>query len=209
MDSSIHFYKKTNLSMSVTRRTFCAAAVAAPIAVFLPRAAFAETSEMQLMQSVLEPRGSDLFLSMSWEYDLPETLIDSLRRGIALYFVCEVKLQSKRWYWFDKDLGKLELVQRISFSPLTRQYRLSRGGLSQTYDTLEQILPITRHLIGWRIAESSILEDSSLELEVRMRLDASRLPKPLQVVVGGNSDWTLDSGWVTIDINQALKAKLF
>ena len=54
-----------------------------------------------------------------------------------------------------------------------------------------------------------MLEDSSLELEVRMRLDSSRLPKPLQVVVGGNSDWSLDSGWVTIDIEQALRTKLF
>ena len=42
-----------------------------------------------------------------------------------------------------------------------------------------------------------------------MRLDISRLPKPLQVVVGGNSDWALDSDWVTIDVRQALKAKLF
>lgn len=164
---------------------------------------------MQLMQAMLEPRGKDLHLSMSWEYDMPETLVDSLRRGIALYFVCEVRLQNKRWYWTDKDLGNLELVQRISFSPLTRQYRFSRGGLSQNYDTLEQILPITRQLIGWRIADSSILDESSLELEVRMRLDVSRLPKPLQVVVGGNSDWALDSGWVTVDIDRALKTRLF
>ena len=195
--------------MTVTRRRLCAAAAALPVAALASRPAFAENSEMQLMQAVLEPQGNDLYLSMSWEYDLPETLIDSLRRGIALYFVCEVQLQRKRWYWFDKDLGHLELVQRVSFSPLSRQYRFSRGGLSQTYDSLEQILPLTRHLIGWRIADSSVLEDSSLELEVRMRLDISRLPKPLQVVVGGNSDWALDSDWVTIDVRQALKAKLF
>ena len=169
--------------MTVTRRQLCAAAAAAPIAALVPRAASADTTEIQLMQAVLEPQGNDLFLSLSWEYELPETLVDSLRRGIALYFVCEVRLQSKRTLWFDKDLGHLELVQRISFSPLTRQYRFSRGGLSQTYDTLEQILPITRHLIGWRIAESSLLKDSSLEIEARMRLDSSRLPKPLQVIV--------------------------
>lgn len=195
--------------MTVTRRQLCAAAAAAPIAALVPRAASADTTEIQLMQAVLEPQGNDLFLSLSWEYDLPETLVDSLRRGIALYFVCEVRLQSKRTLWFDKDLGHLELVQRISFSPLTRQYRFSRGGLSQNYDTLEQILPITRHLIGWRIAESSLLKDSSLEIEARMRLDSSRLPKPLQVIVGGNSDWELDSDWITIDVQQALKATLF
>ncbi len=195
--------------MSLSRRTLCAAAVAACFAAALPRAALAAEGQMQLMQAMLEPSGKDLYLSMSWEYDMPETLVDSLRRGIALYFVCEVRLQNKRWYWTDKDLGNLELVQRISFSPLTRQYRFSRGGLSQNYDTLEQILPITRQLIGWRIADSSILDESSLELEVRMRLDVSRLPKPLQVVVGGNSDWALDSGWVTVDIDRALKTRLF
>lgn len=64
-------------------------------------------------------------------------------------------------------------------------------------------------MIGWRIAESSLLNDSSLEIEARMRLDSSRLPKPLQVIVGGNSDWELDSDWITIDVQQALKATLF
>ena len=195
--------------MPLSRRTLCTAAAAAPLAALVPCTAHAEGNNMQLMQAVLEPQGKDLYLSLSWEYDLPETLIDSLRRGIALYFVCEVRLQQKRWYWTDKDLAYQELVQRISFSPLTRQYRFSRGGLSQTHDKLEQILPITRHLIGWRIADSSVLDSSSLELEVRMRLDLSRLPKPLQVVVGGNSDWELDSDWVPVDIEQALQAKLF
>lgn len=195
--------------MSWTRRKLCAMAATASLAAFFPLAAHAETSEIQLMQAVLEPRGEDLFLSMSWEYDLPDTLLDSLRRGIALYFVCEVRLQRSRWYWFDENLGHQELVQRISFSPLTRQYRISRGGLSQTYNTLDQVLSITRHLIGWRIADSVVLKDSSLDLEVRLRLDASRLPKPLQVVVGGNSDWVLDSDWVTVDIKHALNAQLF
>ena len=118
--------------MPVSRRTFCAAAVCAACAAPLPRAAFAAAGEMQLMQSMLEPRGRDLYLSMSWEFDLPETLVDSLRRGIPLYFVCEVNLQSKRWYWFDRDLADLELVQRISFSPLTRQYRFSTPPCSKT-----------------------------------------------------------------------------
>ena len=37
---------------------------------------------------------------------------------------------------------------------------------------------------------------NDFEAEVRMRLDASRLPKPLQVTIGGNSDWNLDSDWI-------------
>ena len=56
-----------------------------------------------------------------------------------------------------------------------------------------------------RVAHANICP----EIEARMRLDSSRLPKPLQVIVGGNSDWELDSDWITIDVQQALKATLF
>ena len=112
--------------------------------------------------------------------------------------------------WFDKDLGHLELVQRVSFSPLTRQYRFSRGGLSQTYDTLEQILPITRHLIG-------LANRRSLQCLMILRWNwkcvcgwiPHACPNPCKSSSGGNSDWALDSDWITIDIKQALEAKLF
>lgn len=128
--------------MTVTRRQLCAAAATAPIAALVPRAASADTTEIQLMQAVLEPQGNDLFLSLSWEYDLPETLVDSLRRGIALYFVCEVRLQSKRTLWFDKDLGHLnsfsasvsvrlpvsiDSLAAVSPKPTTRSSRFFRS----------------------------------------------------------------------------------
>lgn len=146
---------------------------------------------------------------MSWEYDLPETLIDSLRRGIALYFVAKCGCKANARSGLTRIWGISNSFSASVSVRLPVSIGFSRGGLSQTYDTLEQILPITRHLIGWRIAESSLLKDSSLEIEARMRLDSSRLPKPLQVIVGGNSDWELDSDWITIDVQQALKATLF
>ncbi len=190
----------------VSRRTLCAAAAAAPFAAWPLACARAEGVE--LMQAQVEKRSDGLYLSANWEFDLAITLIESLRRGIALYFVCEARVQKTRWYWFDKDLVHAELVQRISFSPLSRSYRLSLGGLSQSFDSLEQILPLVKQIHDWRFADASVMEgegEDELEAEVRMRLDASRLPKPLQVTIGGNSDWDLDSDWIGVRVRSAAR----
>lgn len=187
----------------ISRRTLCAAAAAAPFAVW-PFAAHAEGDGIALMQARAENRPDGLYLTASWEFDLAITLIESLRRGIALYFVCEMRLQKKRWYWFDENLVHAELVQRISFSPLSRNYRLSMGGLSQGFDSLEQVLPLVKQVHDWRVASQVSPDDvDDFEAEVRMRLDASRLPKPLQVTIGGNSDWNLDSDWIPVRIRNA------
>ena len=45
---------------------------------------------------------SGLFLSSSFEFDLPQALSEALHRGIALYFVHEFRLYKERWYWIDK-----------------------------------------------------------------------------------------------------------
>ncbi len=191
--------------MMISRRTLCAAAAAAPFATWPFAYAHAAGDGIELMQAQVQKRSDGIYLTAHWEFDLAITLIESLRRGIALYFVCEARLQKKRWYWLDKDLVETELVQRVSFSPLARNYRLSFGGLSRTFDSLDQVLPLVRIIRDWRIADASVAADADdVEVEVRMRLDASRLPKPLQVTIGGNSDWDLDSDWIPVRITKPL-----
>lgn len=188
----------------LTRRTLCCALAAAPIAALVPRPARAADNSPQLTHAEIERFDSGMYLSANWEFELANTLIESLHRGIALYFVCSFRLQRPRWYWFDKDVSEIELVQRVSFSPLSRNYRLSRGGLSQTFDSLDQILTLVKHVREWRVCDRIAPEDvGDYEAEVRMHLDASRLPKPLQVSIGGNSDWDLDSDWLSVRLPEA------
>lgn len=183
----------------VSRRTLCGVATTAPLLAAVPFGVRAADNEIVLMQAEISHQPSGFYLSANWEFDLANTLIESLHRGIALYFVCSFRLQKTRWYWFDKNLHQAELVQRVSFSPLSRTYRLSQGGLSQTFDSLDQVLGIVKHVRQWHIFDP-VSDLENLEAEVRMRLDSSRLPKPLQVSIGGNSDWDMDSDWRIVKI---------
>ena len=99
---------------------------------------------------------SGLYLDVNIEFDLPRSVQDALNRGIPLYFVTDFSIQSERWYWVNKPIVEASLMTRLSYSPLTRQYRLSRGGLSQSFDSLSETLAILKSLHGWRVSDNPI-----------------------------------------------------
>lgn len=185
----------------VVRRFVLAAAAAGTLLV----SAAALAAEATLMRAQLtrdEPGESPgLFLAASYEFDLPQPLREALQRGIALYFRHDFQLRQERWYWLDRTLEERHFFVRLSYDPLTQRYRVSYGGLSQNFDTYEQALPLVKNIRRWRVAPSDIIRDpNDYTAEVRFSLDASKLPKPMQVTTAGADEWTLTSEWTPIAI---------
>ena len=164
--------------------------------------------EVGIMQSSLcsakNGEKSGLYLSATVEFDLPRSVEDALLRGIALYFVTDFTLERHRWYWLDKTQSETSLISRLSYSPLTRQYRVSRGGLSQSFDSLRDALDVIKVITDWRVSDkASLSEPENYQAEVRFRLDTQQLPLPMQVSIG-NNDWNLSSDWQTIVLDQCV-----
>ena len=185
----------------VVRRFVLAPAAAGTLLV----SAAALAAEATLMRAQLtrdEPGESPgLFLAASYEFDLPQPLREALQRGIALYFRHDFQLRQERWYWLDRTLEERHFFVRLSYDPLTQRYRVSYGGLSQNFDTYEQALPLVKNIRRWRVGPSDIIRDpNDYTAEVRFSLDASKLPKPMQVTTAGADEWTLTSEWTPIEI---------
>lgn len=182
------------------RRFVLAAAAAGTLLVSAAYAAEATLMRAQLTRD--EPGESPgLFLAASYEFDLPQPLREALQRGIALYFRHDFQLRQERWYWLDRTLEERHFFVRLSYDPLTQRYRVSYGGLSQNFDTYEQALPLVKNIRRWRVGPSDIIRDpNDYTAEVRFSLDASKLPKPMQVTTAGADEWTLTSEWTPIEI---------
>jgi hypothetical protein len=144
------------------------------------------------------------YLDAQFELALPYPLRDAVDRGIALYFVIDLEVSRSRWYWFDKRLVDDSIVYRLNFSPLTRQYRLARGGLAQPFDTLDQALATLRRVVQWRVADAALLDGGRNQARIRLRLDTSMLPKPFQVNALTDRDWTLVSDWAPVAVTGAV-----
>lgn len=176
------------------------AAMVATQAVAADRIAV-QSAQLQLA----EDADGSVVLDAQFDFDLPIVLEDAVNRGIALYFVVEFELFRPRWYWFDKKLVDVTRTYRLTYSPLTRQYRLATGALAQPFDSLADALSILRRVRGWRVADRTLIRpDDDYTAQVRMRLDTSQLPKPFQVNALTNRDWTLASDWRNVPVSADL-----
>jgi hypothetical protein len=154
----------------------------------------------------LEPiPGGGAALNATFEFEMPQTLEEAVQKGIAVYFNIEFELFRKRWYWLDRKISASTLTYRLSYSPLTRQFRLARGGLSQSFDSLEEALGLLKSVRQWKVIEPGVLQPrDSYEAQVRMRLDVTQLPKPFQVNAITSREWNLASDWREVPVPSEL-----
>ena len=162
-----------------------------------------------VMAAALEPAaretGDALLLNATFEFEMPQALEEAVQKGIALYFNIEFEMFRKRWYWFDRRVASSTLTYRLSYSPLTRQYRLARGGLSQPFESLDEALGLLKSVRNWRVADKGLLSArEEYDAQVRMRLDVTQLPKPFQVNAITSREWTLASDWREVPVTAEL-----
>lgn len=154
---------------------------------------------IHILSAELEGVNGAYNLSATFEINLTPTLEEALNKGVALHFSVEFELIRPRWYTlylWNGLVASFDLEYRLTYNALTRQYRLSSGGLHQSFDTLDEALAV----LG-RIRQQDVFEQDDLspekvyEAQIRMRLDTAQLPKPFQINALGSRDWTLGSGW--------------
>ncbi|MGO8754022.1 MAG: DUF4390 domain-containing protein [Gallionellaceae bacterium] len=151
--------------------------------------------------------GGSYQLSADFKIRFNPVIEQALEEGIPLYFDSEFTLTHPRWYWFDDVVAQNEQVIKLSYSILTRQYRIARGALFQNFTSLDEALSIIEHQTaapipaelvrgsGSYISEKLFKKSDHYVASVRLRLDVSQLPKPLQVNALASDDWNFDSDW--------------
>ncbi len=162
----------------------------AALAVLLPAIGHAGPLEVQ---RVAAHRAADgVYLDLETRFDLPASVEEALLKGVALYFTAEAELRRPRWYWRDAEVARAVRTWRLNYQPLTQNYRVSFGGLSQSYSLLREALHAVQYCIQWRIAEPLPADDDThYYVEVSYRLDTSQLPRPLQIGLGSQPEWNL------------------
>jgi hypothetical protein len=153
--------------------------------------------EIEIRSAALNVGDEALTVEAEFDVGLTSRLEDVVSRGVPLYFLAEFELTRPRWYWFDETVAAKGLSFRLSYHAITRQYRLSTGALHQSFATLEEALRILSRVRDWSVADKSALRPGvTYYAALRLRLDLTQLPKPLQVTAIGSKEWSLASEWL-------------
>lgn len=156
-------------------------------------------AEIEVLNQKLAPTEEGHVLSADFRFELSQRLEEAVNRGVVLYFVADFELTRERWYWLDEKLFSRSLTYRLSYHALTRQYRLSTGGLHQSFETLGDALAVLRRMRNWLVIprdDPRIEPGTSYQAAVRLQLDVRQLPRPFQISALGNKEWNLSGDWL-------------
>ena len=152
----------------------------------------AQAFTIELLRLDVQRSDQGVLLDAEVRFELPAGVEDALQKGVALYFVAEVDVYRSRWYWRDARVSRTVRTWSLSYQPLTFTYRLSFGGLSQSYRTLGEALRVIQRAPRWRIADPLPSDDDSrYYAEYLFKLDTAQLPRPLLIGVSGQDEWNL------------------
>jgi Domain of unknown function (DUF4390) len=174
---------------------------------FMPVSA-AQADPIAVQRASLQADGSGWSIDARFDFDLNSSLEDAVNKGVPLYFTTDFNLSRPRWYWFDEEPVNVSQSIRLSFQPLTREYRVSTGGLQLGFATLEEALAVIKHVTSWHVIDrNQVKPGETYNASVRMQLDIALMPKPFQIDAVNNRDWNLSSEWKRFTFTAATSAK--
>jgi len=161
----------------------------------------------QVQQLTLQRTADALFMSARMELQPAAVVEDVLHKAVPLYFVWHADVYRQRWYWADKRVASATRTLRLAYQPLTRRWRVSlsnetaaaSGGaglqyaLHQNFDSLNEALAGVGRVARWRLADAARLEpDADHEVEFSFRLDLNLLPRPFQIGMANQPEWSVE-----------------
>ena len=159
--------------------------------------AAASAEGIKIKSAELERVDNDWLLNATFQIELTPGLEDAVQKGVVLYFQTEFHLTRSRWYWFDEKPALAIRQTRLSYQPMTQQYRIASEGLTFSARTISEALQTVGSFGGWRVIDNNQIDpNKSYTAALRMTLDLSKLPKPFQVNALNNRDWNVSSDWL-------------
>lgn len=176
-------------------------ACAALLAAWTARADAISASDEQAQISVTQD-ADGLHLSARLNLQLSPNIEDALHKGIPLHFVWRADVVRERWYWTDQKLASATRTVRLAYQPLTRRWRLStisgepdsanlQQALHHNLDTLSEALGSVGRVLSWKIADTDATSANAHRIDFRFQLDHSLLPRPFQIGVANQGDWSI------------------
>lgn len=176
------YFKKTNLTVIFL------------FSLFLMPVAAASDSRLSITQAELVASGEQYLLNADLELNLSEQVVDALSKGVPLNFLVEFQLTTPRQYWFDKEIITVSNNVSLSYHALSRQYLINRNKRQESYATLAEAIAEFVRLREWAMFDKELLEPGLTYFAgLRVRLDHSKLPKPIQVEALGSEPWNMIS----------------
>jgi hypothetical protein len=182
------FYKKYKAALTLRKIALIG------LFVSIAATALANPSSLQIMSAELAPVEESYAVNAQLEMNFNAEVEDALNKGIPLTFLVEFQLYIPHRYWFDDEVVTTTNQVTLSYHALSRQYLINQGNHQQTFATILEAKEEFTHIHDWLVFEKALLKkDKNYRARLMVKLDQSKLPKPLQVEAMSSENWKMVS----------------
>ena len=184
----MHYYRSTKrLCQSILMIAFA-------VSLCFTSLSYAANSNIHIKSAELLQGDENFWLTANFDINLNPVIEDALNKGVPLTFLIEFQLSSPRKYWFDDEIITQTQYFSLSYHALSRQYLVNRNGRQQSFASLQQAKDEISEIKPWLVLDKKLLKKGDAYLAaIKVRLDQSKLPKPIQVEAIGSEDWSIAS----------------
>jgi uncharacterized membrane protein SirB2 len=194
MASFTHCYKKDNWLRSFIMLGLTAAIMIYSHTLFAVTTTTPTVSALIIKQAELLAKDEAYKLQADFDVAFSPEIEDAINKGVPLTFLIEFQVVSPRHYWFDDEIVTLSMKVVLSYHALSRQFLINRDNHQLTFATLSEAKNELGKLRDWVVLEKAMLKKGeTYNAALRVRLDQSQLPKPLQVEAINSGNWAMVS----------------
>ena len=156
--------------------------------------AMAAGSSITVKSADIQEVESNVELNALFDLNLAKEVEEALNKGVSLTFLIEFQLTSARKYWFDSVEASEHTKVTLSYHALSKQYLINRDNQQQSFVTLAEAKTELGIISDWPVIKKSALDkESAYKATLLIRLDKSKLLKPLQVDAISSEVWNISS----------------
>ncbi|OZB30914.1 MAG: hypothetical protein B7X60_16540, partial [Polynucleobacter sp. 39-45-136] len=123
---------------------------------FVSVTAYAEGIKIKSVE--IERADNDWLLNATFQIELAPGLEDAVKKGVVLYFQTEFDVTRSRWYWFDEKPALAQRQTRLSYQPITQQYRIASEGFTFSAKTILEALQAVGTIGGWKVVDNNQID---------------------------------------------------
>ena len=155
---------------------------------------FAASPGLGIKSAELVPLDNAYALNANFEINFSKEVEEALNKGVKLSFLIEFQIVTPSSWWFDDEIKSASTQVTLDYHALSRQYLINRNNHQYAIATLREAKEELAHIRNWQVVEKSLLsKGEEYQAALRIRLDQSKLPKPLQVDALGSDEWAMVS----------------
>lgn len=158
----------------------------------------AADEEFVVEAAYAEPRAGVYYLNSTISYQLNETALEALDRGLSLTFELFIDVKRVRQWRPDKNIAELLQVYELKYHALSQRYIVHNfnSGEQSSFQTLNAALLELGSVHDLPLIDQALLRpDRSYVIGIKSILEIRSLPGPLRMLAVFFGDWRLASDW--------------